>query len=345
MLPASKVKMEKINWLVDQWIPASSLTLLAGREGIGKSTIACYWAAAATRGDLTGTPINVAYVASEDNIATTVVPRLKAAGAELERVLFPEVEITSPGDPGTTTSVALSLPGDSMQLAKRIKEDCVGLLILDAAKPVMSERLDGNKDTDIRQFLEPLSKMAQEANCVVLGLVHFGKKDGADTGKLILGSAAWSQVARSVLAVRQDPDSGTLFVSNAKGNLSRKTVSRMATVESAEVGLPDGSVEHVGVLNWGNYSDHDGSHLASLLDTDGDPNMSDAEIWLWDLLEMKGSMKKRDVLTQAHKDNIAAPRTIQRAFAKIGGVSEYSGFPRMATWSLPSSTSQNGSSD
>ena len=45
----TEVRTRKVEWLIPDWIPRSALTLLAGREGLGKSTIAASWAAEQTR--------------------------------------------------------------------------------------------------------------------------------------------------------------------------------------------------------------------------------------------------------------------------------------------------------
>lgn len=335
LTPASAVQVRRISWFVDQWIPDASLTLLAGREGIGKSTIACHWAAKASTGEITGMPVNVAYVVTEDDPHTTVVPRLKAAGANLDRIQFLNVRITDLYESESSWTANLELPRDNQELTRILRANEIRLLVLDAAKSVMSERLDGNKDTDIRHFLEPLAATAQSCGCVVLGLVHFGKRETADTGKLILGSAAWSQVARSVLAVRQDPDTKRLFVTNAKANLAKRTLSRIAWIDSVELQLSDGEFDEVGVLRWGEETDLDGSHLLGAGDVEHDPNITDAELWLLDLLKKEQCLSKKQVLALAARSRVGAERTIMRAFKKIEGVSVHRGYPRLAYWLPP----------
>src|SRR5690606_38441844 len=124
----------------------------------------------------------------------------------------------------------------------------------------MSSELSGKDDRQVRQFLEPLAQLAARRDCVVLGLCHFGKRDGNDTGKLILGSIAWSQVARSVLSVARDDESGNLIVTNTKGNLAPRTRSMEAVIESATVPTDDGVAE-VGLLRWLGESERDARDL------------------------------------------------------------------------------------
>lgn len=330
---ASTVTTEKVRWLVDCWIPENSLTLLAGREGIGKSTIAVHWAAEASTGRLTGTPMNVAYVVTEDSPEMTVVPRLKGARANLDRIEFLEADLPDPDNPNVRYSDTLSLPGDVELLRRFIEDNRIGLLILDAAKSVMDSKLDGNSDVAIRQLLEPLTRVARDTKCTVIGLAHFGKKETADTGKLIIGSAAWSQVARSVVAVAKDPDADTVKVWNSKGNLASRTRTVEAAVESVTVNIDGGETDAVGVVRWGAECAEDGSDLLAP-DNDGGEDRSDAVVWLEDFL--KGCRRPRkEVLAEARKASIASEPTIKRAFKKLGGVSTHSDFPRVAYWSLP----------
>ena len=337
---ASAVRMERTTWLVDCWLPEHSLTLLAGREGIGKSTIATKWAADATTGALTGTPMNVAYVITEDIPSRTVVPRLTAAGADLDRVDFIDADIPDPDDPDTRYQGTMTLPGDIRLLQEFIETNNIGLLILDAAKSVMDSKLDSNSDVDTRRLLEPLTRVARDAHCTIIGLAHFGKRDSADTGKLLLGSAAWSQVARSVLAVAPDPDSATLKVWNSKKNLAPRTRTVEATIQTVTVDI-DGNPSEVGRIVWGAECDEDGSALLAPSDErEAADDRTAAQVWLQDFL--KGCERpKKEVIDAARKDGLNQ-RTVERAFQRLGGAPRYDGFPRLAYWSLPVSEQPPG---
>lgn len=337
--PASKIRTEAVDWLLDCWVPRGSVTLLGGREGIGKSTIAVDWVAQATREQLSGVPLTVAYVVTEDSPEHTVVPRLKAAGADLDRVLFLSASVPDPDDPEEVYEAALDLPEDFPILRKFIAEHSVALVILDAAKSVMSSKLKGNDDLDIRRFLEPMSRVAQDTDCTFICLVHFSAKKGSsDTGNLIMGSSAWQQVARSVVAVAEDPETGTVKVWNSKANLAPHIRTMEAQVVSAEITTDDERVTEVGRINWIGECDEDGS---ALLHPEGEHTVSDnrteAELWLTDYLGGRGSHPKKQVLNEARKAGLA-DRTVERAFKNIHGVSEAKGFPRTAHWSLPSET-------
>lgn len=335
----SQVKTKRVRWVDEDWIPAGSLVLLAGREGLGKSTIAAERCARVTRGMLEGEwfgqPRTILYLHTEDSREFTVAPRLRAAGADMDRVLFVDVQ-TEHSDTGT-----LILPADIDALEELVVEHEVSFIVLDAATSAMSAELSGKDDRQVRQFLEPLAQLAARRDCVVLGLCHFGKRDGSDTGKLILGSIAWSQVARSVLSVAKDDETGHLVVTNTKGNLAPRIRSMEAVIESATVFTEDGDAE-VGLLRWIGESDRD---ARDLLAGDGAPDSEErtaAEAWLEDYLTEHGPTPAKVVKAEARKQGFS-DATIKRAAKSIGVAYDIEGFPRTSVWRLQSAQSDQSS--
>ena len=112
--------------------------------------------------------------ATEDSWAHTIVPRLMAAGADLDRVF--RIDVVEDG-----AETGLSLPRDVAQLTEVISEADASLVILDPLLSRLDSALDSHKDAEVRQALEPLVKVADVANVTVLGLIHVNK--GASTGR------------------------------------------------------------------------------------------------------------------------------------------------------------------
>lgn len=326
LVPASSVRTERVEWLIEDWVPSGSLILLAGREGLGKSTIACGIAAQATRGELNAPPMNVAYLNTEDSRSMTVKPRLEAAGANMERVFFIDVT-TDEGNRG-----ALTLPGDTGLLARELAAAGVGLVILDAAKSAMHSSLDGYRDDDVRRFLEPLAAMCEEHNITVIGLVHFGKRESNDPGKLILGSVAWSQIARSVLSVAVDED-GTLVVTNTKGNLARGQVSREARIESTTIGTDDGRTTDVGLIVWGDKTRVSAADLLASRDDQDDDRDEISAVVLDYLASQGGSAPAGDVLKAARAAGLS-DNAVKKARKRIGVKTEKSGMSGGWVWTI-----------
>lgn len=233
----STVQLQETDWLKRDFIPCRSLTLIAGREGIGKSLIACDYIAQATRGEFdNGEPLNCLYIQSYDSYRSTVPGRLTAAGADRKKILFPKV---TPTRSGGEIVYDFEFPRDFDGLQQLIEERNIGVVVLDPVESFMSVEIDGNRAASVRKVLDPINRIADETNCAFIGIVYFGKRASSDIGKRISGSIAWSQSARSILSVTRAKD-GTLFVTNAKRPPAAAEVTEMAHIESAIVACVDG---------------------------------------------------------------------------------------------------------
>ena len=124
----SDVEMVPMTWLFDGWIPDNSLSLFAGAGGIGKSTFLTGMAAILSTGRDQkingGVPANSIIFTAEDDIASALLPRLTAAGADLERVFTYEVQNES-------YSESLMFPRDIDLLSQALAETQAKLVILD----------------------------------------------------------------------------------------------------------------------------------------------------------------------------------------------------------------------
>jgi hypothetical protein len=111
---ANSITVSPVHWLLKDRLALGSFALLAGREGLGKTTVAYTWVADITRGVLDGVchgqPRSVFIAATEDSWSHTIVPRLMAAGADLGRVarVGPTGRAPDPRPSGTRNG---SVPG------------------------------------------------------------------------------------------------------------------------------------------------------------------------------------------------------------------------------------------
>ena len=145
------LRLRPVRWLWDDRLALGSLALLGGREGIGKSTVAYWLAAGITRGELPGEsfgkPRAVIVAATEDSWEHTIVPRLIAAGADLDLVYRVDV-ITS-----EDTDASLSLPLDNRRLEQAVAEVGAALILLDPLMSRLADNLDTHKDAEVRRAL------------------------------------------------------------------------------------------------------------------------------------------------------------------------------------------------
>ncbi|MGC9457932.1 MAG: AAA family ATPase, partial [Halothiobacillaceae bacterium] len=150
----SEIEPEPVKWLWPGWLARGKLHILAGQAGTGKTTIACGLAGPITTGgqwpDGTQAPRGSVIIWSgEDDPADTLVPRLLASGADLERVHFVTGMLESgderPFDPATD----LIFLADAVDRAGDVK-----LIVMD---PIVSAvAADSHKNGEVRRALQPV---------------------------------------------------------------------------------------------------------------------------------------------------------------------------------------------
>jgi hypothetical protein len=320
--PGSHVRAKRLVWWEPGLVLRYAINLLAAREGKGKSSVASSWAARETR--YGGT---VLWIGTEESREHAIVPRFIASGADMDRVIFVDVET----DFGTGALVfPLDLPG----IENIIREHGVTMMYLDPAKAVVPPGFSGNDDIAVRQYLEPIASLADRCKVTIIGLAHFGKRIGTDSGQLMLGSVAWSQVARCVLSIAEDPDTGTRVLTNTKANYVGTDRSVEFRIVGTTIDTDDGPTE-IGAVEWLGDTTVDARDLLAGDDGDEAGERTAAAHWLEDYLTAKGPTPSRDVKVDAAKEKISE-RTLKRAKKNLGVLDVSTGFPRTSTWYLPS---------
>jgi putative DNA primase/helicase len=188
LVPASSVRPARLPMLWRQRIPAASLSVIAGKPGLGKSTLSLMIAAELSA---KGKPVIVSN-ADGDDLAAVVRPRLEVAGADLELV-----HLVPPED-------ALSFPRHLDDLAVLIEGTGAKAVILD---PIAAHFVPERRVHD-RPTLRRLVHIARGSGCAILGIHHTTK---AHTGRLaidVIGgpSGGLAGTARAVFMYGYDPD-------------------------------------------------------------------------------------------------------------------------------------------
>ena len=345
MVRASDVEMKPVRWTWDQRMPAGALTLLAGREGLGKSTLSLWAAARLTRGELPGmyerTPKSVMVVATEDGWAHTIRPRLMAAGADLDRVLFMRHQTAE----GKVQDAVLEFPlhVDLLRQAVAVTADDIVLVILDPLMSRLNSRLDSHRDADVRQGLEPLVSFADDTGVAVLGLIHLNKSQGVDPLTAVMGSRAFVAVARSVLvALANSEDEGSYVLAHGKSNLGARASSEGYVLQGVKV---DGSVVMTEDIwssraRWTGTVDRSAEdiHEANGGDDEAAP-VDEGANWLRNYLADAGGAKASRMIKEAATWEGHSWRTIQRARKRLKLKVEYDGPATVWRLSEPSSPS------
>lgn len=338
LVPMSRVTARRVEWLWTGRIPAGELTLLAGPEGTGKSTLLAHLAAEVTRGrldgDRHGMPLSVCVAALEDDDASTLRPRLEAAGANLDLVATIRVSLDD------RTPGALQLPTDTDALAARISSGSmprpVGLVIVDPIKSAGIGSL--REDTEVRALLAPLVDLAQRRGIAVVASGHFkkGAKDEDFAAWKVSGSPAWTQVPRSVLFFDQDPeeedDENARIIAHAKCNLARKQPTVKAMVLTEQVPAPWGSIE-TSRLVLGGESDVSARDMRSANEASA---KTEAVAFLRQYLSDGKDHERRQIVEAARAEGIS-DSTLDRArrALRIQPKRYGSGEGAGSTWGLP----------
>ena len=213
---ARKTKTQRVAWLWPNWIPLGGLTFLCGDSGIGKSVLLSALIAIVTRGrkfpDGAKAPrSHVVYYGIEDSIRAALVPRLKAASADLDRVSIVEPDFSRTDAHGPLFK---GLPEGIAHVAEFVRDTGARLVIFDPLADFVAGNTDLNDEAAVRHALAPLMRLAEEKELAILCVRHLNKRSEAKALYRILGSSAFAQAPRAIFAVEQDPehDDGRLLL-------------------------------------------------------------------------------------------------------------------------------------
>lgn len=168
-------------------IPAATLTVIAGKPGLGKSTLSTLIAAELSQLGLTTILSN-----SEDDPAAVTRPRLDVAGADLDHVLV----VPSAATP--------ALPGQLDELEALIRHSRASALILDP----IGAHFQPERRVHDRASLRRLIEVARRTRCAVIGIHHTVKTNADGTGIGAIGgpSGGLAGSARAAYLYGYDPD-------------------------------------------------------------------------------------------------------------------------------------------
>lgn len=236
VISAADVSPRAVEWLMPSRVPVGMLTLLAGDPDLGKSTFSCLLAAQVSRGEL-GPAGRVLIANAEDSPDATLVPRLIAAGADLQAVGFPLLRRY-----GTTEG--LTLPDDVAKLSVCLDREPARLLVVDPLGAHLPSNVNSWQDASVRRALAPLAHLADKHRCAVVIVAHLNKSGTRDALYRVGGSIGIPGAVRSMLLFARDPDDpdgehGSRRVAvHAKCNVARKAPTVVYRIES--VTLPVG---------------------------------------------------------------------------------------------------------
>lgn len=317
-------------WLAQRRIQAGAVNLLVGDEGIGKSLLWVWIAAAVTTGKPlpefgipARDPARVIIVVTEDDWSSTVRPRLEVSGADLGMV-----DVICAGQDG---SGAPEFPRDLHLVTEA--DPAPALVVVDAWLDTVPAGMCIGHVHGARLALRPWKAVATATDAAVLLVTHTNRARSANLRDKYGASYALRQVARLTLFAQLD-DEGRLVVGPDKANSTAPVAASAFTIMPVQYFEPAEDDEGtVPALLWVGESDRTASqHVAD--DHADRQDRSAAEQWLREYLSENPGIMSAEAKREARKAGIAE-RTLQRARSSLGVVVGYSGMPAVTTWTLP----------
>jgi hypothetical protein len=236
LLDPRAMTVEPIEFLDDDWRhPVGMTTLVVGDGDLGKSLYSVMLAA-----KVTAAGYGAIFATAEDDATKTWLPRLLAAGVNLDLTRLVRVEKQ---EHGFDWDESIHLPDDLRQLQAelaRFREESrceVRLLVVDPLEAHLSDvNDDGNSSTRRRQALAPLEAFANREDVHVLAVHHINKDTSQKASHRVLGTIANRNAPRNVLLFGVNPDNDEeRVVLHDKHNVSAGSPTQVYAVEPTTV--------------------------------------------------------------------------------------------------------------
>ena len=328
------VQPASVDWLWEGWLAAGKLHLIGGAPGTGKTTIAAALAGCVTCGGRwpDGTRAlrgSVVFWSGEEDVADTLNPRLRAAGADMARVHM--VEGVREGPDRYPFDPARDM--DALRLALMAIPD-VRLIVIDPIVSAVSG--DSHKNAEVRRGLQPLVDLAGQLRCALLGVTHFSKgTSGRNPVERITGSVAFAAVARLVMVTAKreatGEQEGQRIILRAKSNIGPDGGGFLYDLQEDEL------LDYPGVkasrVRWSEPVEGAASELLADAERGDEGVGSDASTFLRELLA-GGPVASNDIFQHASAAGYSGG-AIKRAKKRIGVLAVKQGMGGGWIWKLP----------
>jgi len=206
LLRVADVEPQPVEWLWEKRIPRGKLTSLVGNPGVAKSFLTLDITARVSSGrdfpdgSISPGPGSVILLSAEDDVADTIRPRLDAAHADVNRIVFLEaVEEKS----GKQRGFDLARDMAALESACQQLGDLM-LIVIDPISAFLGET-DSHRNSDVRGLLAELARLAAKYNVAVIAVSHLRKSGGMAVYRTS-GSLAFTAAPRAVWAIGKDRD-------------------------------------------------------------------------------------------------------------------------------------------
>ena len=327
LITADQVTVANHDWIWKHYLARKQIELIAGAPGTGKTTIALDFAATITRGgnwpDGTTSPTGSVLIWSgEDDLNTTIVPRLIACNANLPKIHFIGEVFNPTHDMERLFYSAKNIPDLSMVIFDPIVSTIIG---------------DSHKNAEVRQGMLPLKEFAEHANCLIFGVTHFTKGTaGRAPLERVTGSLAYGAAPRLVMMTAKSKESeGKNYLMRGKSNIGPEGggfIYELSQKDLVEQGINDAQY-----ITWG--EEVSGFSAEEMLNTvEGVPETKssryeEAENWIKEKLK-NGPVESRAIILELDELRFSKA-TLDRVKKKLNIISEKTSGEGGWIWRLP----------
>ena len=324
---ASDVVTRPVDWLWEGRIPLGEYSVLVGHPSSGKSTLAAALAAHVSAGipfpDGTRPAVgDVLFLSAEESAAKALVPRLRVAGAALDRVSIADIRLKR-----ANHSELFSLAEGTDPIEAALGEMNNPRLIIIDSLTSCTAGIDTFRTDAFGPVLADLAQLSERRNVTILCLAHFTKAVTNGAMLRVLGSVAVVALARAVYMLARHPDDPkrSLFVPVKNSYAPLGEAIDFSLVSAAAGKLPQ--------IRWGGQVEGvEADSLIALDDVDRRRERSDAMELLTELLGGSDEVLAHEVYAVGAERGLSKT-TIWRAARNRKVIIEGKG--RAATWRLP----------
>jgi hypothetical protein len=182
--------------------------------------------------------------------------------------------------------------------------------------------VDAHRDNEVRGVLAPLNVIAERLNIAMVVVAHHNKGNAIRADDLIMGSRAFTGLARSVFHLMRDPqDEERRLLLPGKMNIARQPSGIGFRIEGEPPRL---------VWDTQPVTLRADSVLAATISKQGGGALDEAKEWLRDMLSAE-PQPAAIVKEQAERDGIKS-RTLDRAKADLGVEAVREGYASEGRW-------------
>jgi putative DNA primase/helicase len=334
---ASDIEPKPINWLWPNHIAKGKTSMIVGDPDLGKSQLTVSLAAIVSTGG--SWPISneksqqgkVIILSAEDDAEDTIVPRLKAAGAELSNIIILDGISNDFDEQGNAILRHFNFTKDLTYLNNLLtKNEDVALVLIDPITSYLGST-DAHKNADIRGVLAPIAKMAERHNVAIICISHLNKNSNQQALLRVSGSLAFVAASRATyLVVRDKNNENRRLFLPLKNNLSPNKTGLAFTIESCKLSE---NIETSRIVWLPETVTTTADEALAPQNETGKSTLEEAKEFLCDLLN-DGSVSQNQINIETDSAGFSQA-TIRRAKKELGIISRKVGMDDGWIWSLP----------